>query len=146
VEVRALDSMTAIVMATRMRARDRAEVLSTMPNADLAAWAVGITARCGDAWALIDPAGLPVAMGGALELWPGVVQTWLVASDELPRHAVRVLRAARDAHERLARAGIHRFQTWAMVGYDTAYRWLARLGYEVEGRAAGWAATAPITT
>lgn len=132
--VRPLDSLTAAVLAVRARERDKREIVSTMFDDDLVAWAVGTAMRAGEKWALFDGAEA-VAMGGALALWPGVVQTWLVATDALPRYAVTVMRTARDAHTRLAAAGVRRFQTWAMVGYDTAYRWLDRLGYTVEGRA-----------
>jgi hypothetical protein len=127
-----------------MRARDALEVTAFDAHEDPSAWAAAT--RCAPAspgrWS--SDAKEPVAMGGALALWPGVVQTWLVATDALPRYAVTVMRTARDAHTRLAAAGVRRFQTWAMVGYDTAYRWLdpPRLHRSRAARRFGWAATA----
>lgn len=128
-----LDILTAVVLATQMRARDVREVTSTQNVPDVVGWAASIASRPGEKWALfVDDR--PVAMGGAIALWPGVVQTWLAATDELPRFAVPLLRTVRESHARMIAAGVHRFQTWRMVGDAVALRWLERLGYQVEGR------------
>lgn len=133
--IRPLDTLTAVVLATRMRARDAQEVTACEGHEDPVAWAAANALRPGISWALVSDAKEPVAMGGARFLWPGVVETWLVATDALPKHAVELLRAVRDLHARLVTGGTRRFQTMCQVGYDGGHRFLFRLGYHIEGRA-----------
>lgn len=132
--LRPLDTLTAVVLATRMRARDVLEATSTVPHDDPIAWAAAIAARPGEKWALIA-GDRAIAMGGAMPLWPGVMSTWLVASEELPGHGLELLRAVRQLHEALAKDGVRRFQTVCMSGYTVGRRFLDRLGYVVEGHA-----------
>lgn len=128
-----LTTLAAVVLSTRLRERDMREVVCTSWHDDLAGWAATIANQRGWHYAINDDAGRPVAMGGGVLLWPGVAQTWLVASDELPRHAVSLVRAAHLMHAELAAAGVHRFQTYCLRGYETGRRFLERLGYRCEG-------------
>lgn len=132
-----LDTLLAITLALALRERDVAEVLSTERGDDVTAWAARMAAMPGERWAMIDATGFPVAMGGALPLWPTVMQTWLVASDELPHHGRELLRFVKELHKALAKSGVRRFQTYCLVGYETGHRFLHHLGYEHEGCARG---------
>lgn len=136
--IRPLDTLTAVLLATRLRARDVLEVTCMEDDDDVVAWAAANARRPGMHWALIGADNQPVAMGGARWLWPGVAETWLAASEDLPRYAAELLRAVRRLHEHLAGHGIRRFQTMCQASYATGHRFLARLGYVVEGRARGW--------
>jgi hypothetical protein len=98
-----LTTLAAVALSTRLRERDAREVVSTTWH------------------------------DGGILVWPGVAQTWLVAADELPRHAVDLVRAARLMHAELGAAGVHRFQTFCLRGYATGRRFLERIGYRHEG-------------
>ncbi len=128
-----LTTVLAINVALNLRDRDRVEILSTEYGDDVCGWAARMVGRRGEHFALLTDQGTPVAMGGATMLWPGVAQTWLCATESLPRYAVALLRATRDTHIRHAKQGIHRFQTYLQPGYDTGRRFLERLGYVYEG-------------
>jgi hypothetical protein len=128
-----LTTLAAVALSTRLRERDAREVVSTTWHDDPATWAAGIAAQRGWHYAILDAQSRPVAMGGGILVWPGVAQTWLVAADELPRHAVDLVRAARLMHAELGAAGVHRFQTFCLRGYATGRRFLERIGYRHEG-------------
>jgi hypothetical protein len=133
-----LDTMTAVTMATRLRERDVREVVCTEWHDDPATWAAGMAARRAPAYAILDDkTRLPVAMGGAIVLWPGVAQTWLAAADEMPRYTVELVRAVHQVHKALAADGIRRFQTYCLHGFATGRRFLQRFGYRYEGLCLG---------
>lgn len=136
--IRPLDTITAVTLATRLRERDAREVVCTEGHDDPAAWAAGMAARRAYSYAILDDhTGIPVAMGGAVPLWPGVVQTWLAAADDLPQYRVELVRAAHQLHAALAKDGVRRFQTYCLHGYATGRRFLQRFGYRFEGLCLG---------
>ncbi len=128
-----LTTILAVTLSLQLRERDVAEILSTEKGSDIAAWAARQVSPRGDSFALVDPAGYPVAMGGAFPMWPGVAQTWLAASPRLPAFTRELMRACRELHRGVAAQGAHRFQTYVGPGYATGRRFLEHLGYECEG-------------
>lgn len=133
--IRPLDTLTAVVLAANLRERDAREVLTTSWHDDIVRWAASAANVPGEQWVLSGADGRPVAMFGFEAQWPGVLHTWLAATHELPRHAIELLRFAKERHAMHARAGVRRFHCMCEAGYETGLRFLARLGYQIEGLA-----------
>lgn len=82
--------------------------------------------------ALID--GRPAGCAGVMPLRPGVGQAWAVLSDDILHMPVSLTRAVLRELARIE--GYHdlrRVQATVAEGHDEGCRWLAFLGFEVEG-------------
>ncbi len=76
----------------------------------------------------------PVGCAGVVELWPGVGQAWAVLSEQALDHPVVLTRAAMRELPRICRdCGLGRVQASVADGHGAGARWLAFLGFEVEG-------------
>lgn len=132
--IRPLSSAHAIFIAERLRPHDRAEVAACWWADDAVSWAQA-TAQLPSKnhFVALAADGVPVAMGGFLEIWPHVVQAWMVATDRIQEIAITLQRHVLQLHRLAIASGVHRFQANAMVGNHLGMRWLDRLGYESEG-------------
>lgn len=78
-------------------------------------------------WCYKDTHGVPVAMGGVAEHWPGVGTAWMVATDAITRHGVGVSRAAK--HTLAACTHLHRIHAYSADFHAVSHRWLQALGF-----------------
>lgn len=71
---------------------------------------------------------------GVVHLWPGVGQAWAVLSMRALACPVTLTRTALRELDRMSRAhGFARIQATVADGHGAGARWLAFLGFEVEG-------------
>lgn len=71
---------------------------------------------------------------GVVELWPGVGQAWAVLSERALAQPLTLTRTAVRELDRIARLrGFARIQATVADGHGAGARWLAFLGFEVEG-------------
>jgi RimJ/RimL family protein N-acetyltransferase len=120
-------------VALDLRPHDRAEVLATWMNEDLEQWAACTAELPGEHYALHAADGDAVAVGGLVRVWPGVAQTWMLATPRIAEVGVALCRQALELHRAAEAGGIHRFQAFAMRGNEDGRTWLLRLGYRPEG-------------
>lgn len=71
---------------------------------------------------------------GIVQLWPGVGQAWAVLSERALAQPVTLTRTAwRELDRAARRSGFARIQATVADGHGAGARWLAFLGFEVEG-------------
>lgn len=71
---------------------------------------------------------------GVVELWPGVGQAWAVLSERALAEPVALTRCVQRELARISAArGLRRVQATVADGHGAGARWLAFLGFEVEG-------------
>ncbi len=81
----------------------------------------------------------PVAVIGISNMWPGVANVWMMATDRWPLIAFGLTRWAKRAILSVIRsADLHRVQCWSMSGHHVAHRWLRALGAKEECMAPGF--------
>lgn len=73
-----------------------------------------------------------VGVGGAIEIWPGRAEIWLLLDKGAGRCMSGVHRIATRFIEALPH---HRVETGCEIGWPEAHRWLKMLGFERESRA-----------
>lgn len=87
----------------------------------------------GMAFTALDEDGV-AGCGGIVELWPGVGQAWAVLSGRALAHPLTLTRTAQRELERIMRrCKLSRVQATVADGHGAGARWLAFLGFEVEG-------------
>ena len=82
-------------------------------------------------WTMAWVAGLerPIAVIGAVELWPGVWSAGMFATDEFHRIGPQLTRwVQRRMIPTLRELGMHRAEAKSIEGHDVAHRWLEWLG------------------
>lgn len=78
--------------------------------------------------------GCIVGCAGIMPLWPGVGHAWAVLSEVALAHPVTLTRAVQRELARIERDhGLHRVQATVGETHVAGRRWLAWLGFEVEG-------------
>lgn len=78
--------------------------------------------------------GVPVCIGGTLEMWPGVISLLFIATADFPRIGQTITRfIRRELFPRYEAAGVHRIQAISLAGYDEIHNWLRALGLQQEG-------------
>lgn len=78
--------------------------------------------------------GCIVGCAGIVPLWPGVGQAWAVLSDTALAHPVTLTRAVEREMRRIeSDHGLHRIQATVAETHVSGRRWLAWLGFELEG-------------
>lgn len=78
--------------------------------------------------------GAVVGCAGIVELWPGVGQAWAVLSERALEEPVTLTRAVMRELARIRREhGLCRVQATVADGHGAGARWLAFMGFEVEG-------------
>lgn len=85
---------------------------------------------CGDfGWVAGTDEGLPVAAFGAIPVWNGVWEVWMIATDNWPKVALGVHRfIKRVMIPALEQTGCHRAQCRALSTYTWSHKWLKSLG------------------
>lgn len=83
--------------------------------------------------ATISYNGCVLAIMGYYQLWPGVLEVWVLPSKYVQNHAVPYLRTVRRYIEGLSKLpGVHRLQTSAVD--DSLHEgWMRFLGFQCEG-------------
>ena len=79
-------------------------------------------------WCCKDKHGVPVAMGGIAEHWPGVGTAWMVATDAVAQHGVEITRAAKQMLA--SHTHLHRVQAYSADFHTVGHAWLERLGFK----------------
>ena len=136
--VRAIERATradVLHVASRMRERDFIEFRALSPLDDRAALAEALAGKFGGRPDVLCGAvdGVPICIGGTLELWPGVMTLLFFATDDFPRIGRLITRWIKnDLFPRYDAAGVHRIQAISLDGYDDVHRWLVSLGLERE--------------
>ena len=78
--------------------------------------------------------GKPVAVFGAIQLWPGVEELWSMMSEESRDHARTLTRIARKFTDfRMISGGLHRLQMNVRCNDTRAVRWAHALGFDTVG-------------
>lgn len=76
---------------------------------------------------------VPVCIGGAIEVWPGVASLMFFANDQFPRIGRGMTRwIRRELLPRYLRAGVHRIQAISIDNHTEAHAWLRVLGLQPE--------------
>lgn len=89
--------------------------------------------KMGPAWTLSHE-GEPYCCSGFLPLWHGVVECWMLTSEEAENHKFAMYRGLRLLfQDEVKRLDLHRVQCSVLVENDTSRAWLERLGFEYEG-------------
>jgi|TARA_R110000822_G_C15260312_1_gene488165 hypothetical protein len=89
-------------------------------------------AAVGTSWAGIGR-GKVIAAFGIRPFWDGVSEMWLIPGQEIDRHAISVIRAARQLSDAaIGDYSIKRLQMCVNVNNDTAFRFAKALRFEVE--------------
>ncbi|MCB9949168.1 MAG: hypothetical protein H6842_15305 [Rhodospirillaceae bacterium] len=133
--IRPLDFEALTQVALNMRAIDAQEIFACRRDRDATALALELMAAVrlsGCAWC----AGRdrPVAVFGAVELWPGRWSALMFATEEWPGVALAVTRFVRnDVMPMLLGLGARRCEVRSMATHHDAHRWLEHLGARAEG-------------
>ena len=78
-------------------------------------------------WCCKDTRGVPYAMGGVVEHWPGVGTAWMVATEDVGRHGIEVTKAAKV--ELVTHKNLHRIQAYSADFHKVSHPWLESLGF-----------------
>lgn len=128
---------TAYAVAAEMRERDREEFAAVLPcgdRASIAAHLRGVYGRRTGVLCARCPAGVPVCIGGAVAVRPGVATLLFYATDAFPGLALSMTRFIRRHYfPSLAATGIHRIECVSLAAYGEMHRWLETLGLRQEG-------------
>ena len=129
--VRPLTVEAALHVALRLRAADAEEIYAVRHDDDPVSLAMAAATRGPMAWAAGD--GEPIACLGAIEIWPGVWEAWMFATDAFPRVGKPLTRfVKRGMMPAVKRLGAHRVQAHSIEGHAVAHKWLERLGAKFE--------------
>lgn len=75
-----------------------------------------------------------VGCGGIVELWPGVGQAWAVLSEQALSKSMTLTRTVQRELDRITCSrNLSRVQATVADGHGAGARWLAFLGFELEG-------------
>ena len=116
----------ANVLAFFMREIDAKEIMATNKSEYRHEFAQ-ICFSYGGGWCCKDSKGMPYAMGGIVEHWPGVGTAWMVAMPDIEKHGIEVTKAAKAmlvTHKKL-----HRIQAYSAAFHTISHEWLKRLGF-----------------
>ena len=117
---------TALYVCQHMRYIDAEEVLATMDHdsheefAQMCAFIGGVCYR--------DAAGVPVAIGGVREAWPGVGIAWMVGTDAVPKNKMGLTKLGRELM--VTHAHLHRIQALSASFHTVSHEWLELVGFE----------------
>jgi len=135
--IRPITLRAAHYVAANMRAADAREIFATRHDNDRARLAEGAAALAPCAY--VAGEGEPIACIGATEMWPGVWQAWMFATDRFADIGLPLTRwVIRDMIPGLIRAGAHRAHCYSIEGHDRAHRWLEALGFVHEATHQGY--------
>lgn len=118
----------------RVRADDRREIEATMPVRPAETLPMQIARACRFGLVAAADDGEPVAVVAAAEVWPGVWQVGMFATDRWSCVAHPVTRWIRRAlMPALLDAGAHRAHCYALADRPASEDWLRHLGAQDEG-------------
>lgn len=120
-----LTSELANVLAFTMREEDVREIMA-MRHDEYRHEFAEECAHCGG-WCCLNKDGVPVAMGGVYECWPGVGNAWMVGTDDFARHGIEITRKSKKVLENLPH--LHRIQAYSAAFHTVSHAWLERLGF-----------------
>jgi hypothetical protein len=130
--LRPLTLEAALHVALRVRESDAEEIFATRYDESRESLAISATTRGPMAWAA-GRDGAPIACLGAIELWPGVWEAWMFATDDfhyIGKPLTRFIR--RGMIPALKGLGAHRVQAHSIEGHTVAHKWLESLGAKFE--------------
>lgn len=131
--VRPLNYKDLLYVARRMRAIDRREVYALRWRSDPAEFAQDIVGSCILGGIVLGKAGKPASALGGLEMWPGVWQVWMIATDNWQDVKWTTTRYAQRILSHLVLANSHRAECHSSEEHKEAHRWLEYLGAQREG-------------
>lgn len=113
-------------LAFYMREIDKREIMATRWNdyeGEFGAECAAIGGVC-----YKTPDGIPVAMGGVFEVWPGVGTAWMVATPDIKNHGVGLTKLAR--HLMVTHKHLHRIQAYSADFHHVSHEWLELVGFK----------------
>lgn len=113
-------------IAFKMRADDAREVLATQFSDYRSEFSDACLSYGG--WCALDSDGLPYAMFGVAECWPGVGNAWCVATPDISKHGIETIKLGKWLIEKYGH--LHRIQAFSADFHKVSHRWLERLGFE----------------
>jgi hypothetical protein len=117
-------------VALYIRACDRVEIEAGMARYDAADLASRVIAFSRFGGVAMTDDGTPAAVVSAAELYPGVYQVSMFATDDWPQVARGMTRwIRRTMIPAMLAAGGHRAECRSIAGHETAHRWLESLGF-----------------
>lgn len=123
----------------RARAADRRELAATMTDQPAETLPTQIAQSCRFGMVAGAEDGEPVAVVAAAELWPGVWQVGMFATDRWHEVALPVTRWIRRALiPALIEAGAHRAHCYSLADRPASEDWLRHLGAQDEGLLRGF--------
>lgn len=119
-------------IAANLRERDKVELFATRWTTNTDELAVD-TYNAGEFQWIAWRDGTPVAVVGAVAMWPNVWSAFAYGTDRWPEAVLTLTKLVRRVMiPTLEGLGAHRVQCHAYSGHDDARRWLEALGAEVE--------------
>lgn len=111
-----------------LRDNERADLERDPASIDKALSLIGISNSC-----TLLYNGVVLAIMGYYELWPGVIEVWVLPSKHIPKYARPYLRIVKRYINGISEhCNAHRLQTSAIS--DALHdRWMSYLGFESEG-------------
>lgn len=106
-------------------------------NADIAARTA--IAAGGPAWALVDDAGRPIAVGGYHVERPGVASLWMMGTMAgWGAHWRGITRTCKRMVADLLAGGFHRVEVTSLATRECAHAWYRRIGLTLAEPAKAW--------
>lgn len=134
-----LEFETVLAVARNMRAADRQEIYATRWDEDAEALAADCVTGCSIGAVIAARDGAPVAVIGAMELWPTVWSVWMFATDHWPKVALAATRfVRRHLTPALLDLGLRRAECRSCSTHKQAHRWLEYLGAQREAEHADY--------
>lgn len=134
-----ITSDNALYVCAHMRDRDREEIFATRWHDDPHLLAQEIMRWAGPMCVCWMRGGTPIALQGALPLWPGVWSVWAFGTDEWRAAIPTMTRHARTfVIPALLGAGFHRAEARAMKDHTDSRRWIEALGGKLEVELPGY--------
>jgi hypothetical protein len=130
-------------LARRMRQDERDQFAAMVGSAyNPNAAAIAFISTPGMQFVLLGDDGLPVAAGGMEPSRPGVLDGWMIGTEDgWARHWRSITKTVRRIHDQALEAGEHRIQIIATAARTAAHDWYERgLGMRQEGVLRGYCA------
>ena len=120
-----LTLIDALYLALHMRDIDVQEIFATKHHHDFERFAIECVGYGGGVYK--NKRGVPVAMGGIHEVWPGVGAAWMVATPEIEKHGVALTKLGKELMETATH--LHRIQALSADFHTVSHEWLLSIGF-----------------
>jgi len=128
-----LNVMDVAYVCRNMRKDDAREIFALQFGNDPDVIAIRVMQNWSIGWVAWND-HLPIAVIGAVEMWPGNWSAGMFATDDFHKIGPLLTRwVRRRMIPALRELGMHRAEAKSIEGHDVAHRWLERLGARVEG-------------